>query len=89
MTNNNWYDPNDYWNNQPTNNQQYNRYSRISITDAMSIAMEQVPGEVVKAELDTENGMLFYEVDIRNMQGIKYEVLIDARTGGILNIERD
>ena len=89
MTNNNWNDPNDYWYHQPSNNQQYNRYSRISITDAMSIAMEQVPGEVEKAELDAENGMLFYEVGIRNMQGIKYEVLIDARTGSIINIERD
>ena len=81
---NNWYDQNQYTNNPP-----YSRYSRISIEDAMSIATEQIPGEVVKVELDTDNGMLIYEVDIVNTQGIKYEIEIDARTGLILNMRYD
>ena len=81
---NNWYDPNQYPNNQP-----YSRYSRISIEDAMSIATEQLPGEVVKVELDTENGMPVYEIDIVNTQGIKYEIEIDAQTGRILEIRLD
>lgn len=81
---NNWYDPNQYQSNQP-----YSRYSRISIVDAMAIATEQIPGEVVKVELDTENGVLIYEVDIVNAQGIKYEVEIDAQTGQILKMKLD
>lgn len=89
MTNNNWNDPNGYWNNPGYNNQQYNRYSRISITDAMNIATEQIPGEIVKVELDTENGRLVYEVEIRNMHGVKYEVEVDAQTGRIVKIELD
>ena len=84
MTNSNWYDPYNQGNNQP-----YNRYSRISIGDAMSIAMEQIPGEIVKIELDTENGILVYEVDIMTAQGIKYEMEIDAQTGRIVKINRD
>lgn len=89
MTNNYWYGPNHDWNNQSYNNQPYNRYSRISIEDAMDIAMEQLPGEVIKVELDTENGRLVYEVDIITAQGIKYEIEIDAQTGRIVNIKRD
>ena len=89
MTNNNWYDPNRDWNNQGYNNQPYNRYSRISIEDAMSIAMEQIPGEIVKVELDTEDGILIYEVDIMTAQGIKYEMEIDAQTGRIVKVIRD
>lgn len=85
MTNNNWFNP--Y--NQSYNNQPYNRYSRISIEDAMSIAMEQIPGEIVKVELDTEDGILVYEVDIMTAQGIKYEMEIDAQTGRIVKLKRD
>lgn len=69
------------------NNQgSYSRYSRISIDDAMTIALEQVPGEVVKVELDTENGILVYEIDIMTMEGVKYEVEIDAQTGAVIKI---
>ena len=85
MTNNNWFNP--Y--NQSYNNQPYNRYSRISIEDAMSIALEQIPGEIVKVELDTEDGILVYEVDIMTAQGIKYEMEIDAQTGRIVKLKRD
>lgn len=81
---NNWTQQNQYPSNQP-----YSRYSRISIEDAISIATEQVPGEVIKVELDRENGLFIYEVDIVNAQGIKYEVEIDAQTGRILNIRLD
>ena len=76
MTNNDW-------------NQPYNRYSRISIEDAISIAMTQIPGEVTKAELDTENGRLVYEVDIITRQGIEYDMDIDAETGRITRLKRD
>lgn len=80
---NHWYVQNGQYTNQ------YSRYSRISIDDAMAIALERVPGEVVKVELETENGLLVYEVDIINMQGIKYEVEIDAQTGEVIKIKRD
>lgn len=74
---------NNYW------NQPYNRYSRISIEDAISIAITQIPGEVTKAELDTENGRLVYEVDIITRQGIEYDMDIDAETGRITRLKRD
>ncbi len=85
---NQWYAQNGHWQNNRHSNH-YSRYSRISIDDAMSIALERVPGEVVKVELDTEHGLLIYEVDIINMQGIKYEVEIDAQTGEVIKIKRD
>lgn len=85
---NNWYDPNQQWQNGRYANQ-YSRYSRISIDDAMAIALERVPGEVVKVELNTENGLLVYEVEIINIQGVKYEVEIDAQTGEIIKLKLD
>lgn len=85
---NHWYVQNQHWQNGNYTNQ-YSRYSRISIDDAMTIALERIPGEVVKVELDTENGLLVYEVDIINMQGVKYEVEIDAQTGEVIKLKRD
>lgn len=83
-----WYAQNQHWDNARYTNV-YSRYSRISIDDAMTIALEQIPGEVVKVELDTENGLLIYEVNIITMQGDKYEFEIDAQTGDIIKLKRD
>lgn len=55
----------------------------------MTIATTQIPGEIVKVELDNENGRLIYQVDIVTFQGSKYEMEIDATTGQITKLERD
>ena len=55
----------------------------------MAIALERVPGQVVKAELDYDDGMLVYEIDIRTAEGHKYEVKIDANTGAVLRVKLD
>ncbi|KNF09584.1 peptidase M4 domain-containing protein [Gottschalkia purinilytica] len=61
---------------------------RIDIETAIRIALRQVPGRVIKAELDTENGLLVYEVKILTDYGV-YEVKINADTGRIIEIDRD
>lgn len=62
---------------------------RISIEEAMNIALGQVPGQVVKVELDHEKGVLVYEVDIVTAQGVKYEVIVDVNNGTILEVKLD
>lgn len=64
-------------------------YRRITIEESIAIALEQVPGQVVKVEMDTEKGVQVYEVDIVTAQGVKYEVAVDINTGGIVEIEID
>lgn len=71
------------------NSYEANWYRRITIEEAMSIALQQVPGEVVKVEKDTKAGRPIYEVDILTTQGIKYEVEIDINTGEVIDIEID
>ena len=83
------------WQNQGSRNhshpeqhmQAWNR--QITIEEAMNIARNQVQGQVVKVELEHEKGVLAYEVDIVTQQGVKYEVIVDANTGGIISIELD
>jgi hypothetical protein len=43
---------------------------RINIEAAIQIALQQVPGQVVKVELDYENGLSVYEIYIRNTYGV-------------------
>ncbi|MEK3889975.1 PepSY domain-containing protein [Bacillus sp. FSL K6-3431] len=102
MNNNHWYNQNHYWHNQgyhqqPTNwynqegyhQQPINLQRRVTIQEAMNIAVERVPGQIVKVELDTKMGALIYEVDIVTQQGVKYEVEVDVNTGEIISIELD
>lgn len=60
----------------------------ISSEVAIEIALQQVPGQVIRVELDTENGVIVYEIHISTTYGI-YEVDINARTGQIIKIERE
>ncbi|HBJ2602300.1 TPA: PepSY domain-containing protein [Clostridium botulinum] len=66
----------------------YWRNYRISSEAAVQIALQQVPGQVVRVELDVEDSILVYEVSIRTTAGI-YEVKINANTGQIIEVDRD
>ncbi|WP_232319502.1 MULTISPECIES: PepSY domain-containing protein [Sporosarcina] len=76
---------NEYW----MNHWQHPQYRRISMEQANEIALQRVPGQVVKSELEFDDGILIYEVDIRTMEGHKYEVKIDAVTGEVLKVKLD
>lgn len=65
----------------------YWRSYRINSEAAIQIALQLVPGQVIKVELDYENGILVYEIDIRTQSGI-YEVHVNATTGQILRLKR-
>ncbi|WP_198160005.1 MULTISPECIES: PepSY domain-containing protein [unclassified Sporosarcina] len=76
-------------NNEWVHNWRHPQYRRISMGQANEIALQRVPGEVVKSELEFDDGMLVYEVDIRTAEGHKYEVKVDAVTGNVVRVKRD
>jgi uncharacterized membrane protein YkoI len=59
--------------------------AKLSIEEARAIALQQVPGEIMKEELDRERGGsgLRYSFDIRQSK-TWHEVGVDAVTGRIL-----
>ncbi|MGE7183811.1 PepSY domain-containing protein [Peribacillus sp. NPDC006672] len=62
--------------------------AKISMDQAEKIALKEVDGQVTDAELDSENGILVYELEIK--QGKKeYDIEIDANTGEVLKVELD
>lgn len=80
---------NNHWQNQQIPPHMPQRQRRISIEEAMNIALSQVQGEIVKIELEREQGILVYEVDIVTAQGVKYEVIVNANNGTVLEVKLD
>ena len=60
----------------------------ISQDDAIAIAEKAANGKVVEIELDEDDGLFKYEVELRTDRG-EAEVEIDASTGNVLEVELD
>ena len=61
----------------------------ISIDSAINAAKQAVPGTVIGAELENENGYLVYGVEIVKPDNQIMDVKVDAGNGKVLIIERD
>lgn len=86
-----YYNPGGYWPGQyDGNGRNYESFYRvITIVEAVNIALQQVPGQAIKAELDMEKGLRVFEVDIITTQGVKYEVSVDVNTGRVVGVKLD
>ncbi len=65
----------------------YAGMAKISLEAAVNTARQQIPGEVLQAELENENGSLIYGVEIVKPDHSTVDVKIDAGNGRILKTE--
>jgi hypothetical protein len=63
--------------------------ANIPIESAVNTALAAVPGKVLKAELESENGYLVYGIEVAKEDHQIADVKIDAGTGKVLKIEND
>ena len=63
--------------------------ARIDVTQATAAALAQVPGTVLKAALDNEDGNIVYSVEIMTSTRKIKDVKVDAGTGAVLHIEEE
>ena len=63
--------------------------ARISKKEAKRIALERVPGRVIESEIDKEKGRLVWEFEIKTRENKVFEVLVDAKTGEIVEVEEE
>ena len=59
--------------------------AKISFEDAMRAALARVPGRIVEAELEVEEGCLVYTFEIVGADKEVGEVMIDAGSGEVLD----
>jgi len=61
----------------------------VSMNRAIEIALQQVPGNVVGAEFEREDGQSLWEVEILAANKEVYELEIDATSGKVLKQKKD
>lgn len=61
----------------------------LTAEEAIAIALSEIPGEVQELELELDDGMEIYEIEILSTDGDEMEIEIAAATGEILEIEMD
>jgi len=62
--------------------------ARITPEQASAAALAQVPGTVMKVELENEDGNVVYGVEIKTADG-KSDVKVDAGDGRVLHVEKE
>lgn len=63
--------------------------TKIDMNEAMRLALEQVPGSVLAVELDIDEGVVYWGLEVRGISGALYDVEIDATSGRIIEVDRD
>jgi uncharacterized membrane protein YkoI len=63
--------------------------AKISLDSAMNAALKQVPGKVLRIELENENGYLVYGIEIVKTDHQIVDVKVDAGNGKILKTDYD
>jgi uncharacterized membrane protein YkoI len=61
--------------------------AKIDLAQATAAALAQVPGTVLKAALDNENGNLVYSVEIQTGPHEIKDVKVDAGNGTVLHVD--
>lgn len=57
--------------------------------EAMQIALQRIPGQILYVDMEMENGTLIYEFFILTQQNRIFEVEVNSRTGRIIKIEEE
>jgi uncharacterized membrane protein YkoI len=61
----------------------------MELAAILDVAVRRVPGDVVKVELERDDGRLTYEVKVLAENGRVREIKLDARDGSLIEIEDD
>ena len=63
--------------------------TKISMRDAQEAALAAHPGAIIEAELEREHGYLVYSIEIADSANKIFEVIVDAGTGKVVEVEEE
>lgn len=61
----------------------------LPLAEAVAELLERVPGRIVEAEFERDDGLAIYELELVTEDGQLIDAEVDARTGAILEVEED
>lgn len=64
-------------------------FELITVDEAKTIATDTKPGFVDDVDLEGTGMGYQYEVEVADKQGMEWDIYIDAKTGEVLNVQRD
>lgn len=67
---------------------EFARHAKVTQQEAEAAALAVMPGQVVKAKLDDEDGYLVWQIDIKHAKGVT-EVAVDAGNARPLAMEAE
>lgn len=67
---------------------EFAKHAKVAQQEAEAAALSALPGEVVKAKLDDENGYLVWQIDVKHAKGVT-EVAVDAGNAKVLAMEAE
>jgi uncharacterized membrane protein YkoI len=63
--------------------------AKLTSAQAVQKALAAVQGQILKTELENENGFLVYDVEVVTADKTIMEVKVDAGSGKVLTVDRD
>jgi uncharacterized membrane protein YkoI len=63
--------------------------AKVTIDQAIKMALEKVAGKVVEAELEKKHDKLVWEVEVVTAENKVMEVHIDAESGAVIDVEEE
>jgi uncharacterized membrane protein YkoI len=57
------------------------------LTDVLAVARDKLPGEVIKVELDRDDGIWIYEIKVLTESGKRRKIEINAQTLAVIKID--
>ncbi|MGN2392800.1 PepSY domain-containing protein [Pelomicrobium sp. G1] len=67
---------------------EFAKHAKVAQQEAEAAALSALPGEVVKAKLDDEDGYLVWQIDVKHTTGVT-EVAVDAGNAKVLAMEAE
>ncbi len=67
---------------------EFAKHAKVAQQEAEAAALSALPGEVVKAKLDDENGYLVWQIDVKHAKGVT-EVAVDTGNAKVLAMEAE
>ncbi|MBL7003109.1 MAG: PepSY domain-containing protein [Gammaproteobacteria bacterium] len=61
----------------------------LPLDDILQNVRQQYTGVLLDIELEKEDGVIVYEFEILNQEGVVIEVYVDAKSGEIIKVKKD
>ena len=72
-----------------SHNPEWMNQASVSMEQAITIALAEVPGKVTESEIEKEDGALVWEIEVLGSDNNEYELKIDANDGRVIEKELD